>query len=161
MAHKIKHFFQYQEELQQHSENWDDSESFSKKQPLLTTIPSTQPCPHEAMDAAELSYYEHKSKLRKTQVTHRATGEEWEGEESAEEKEEKVQDVKMGGGRSLGHQPSHKYSRAPRDRPGKLNGGSVAAGATVVFIGLHFSEKFQMGVSGYMKYTRCTAVPST
>uniref|UniRef100_A0A8D3EBZ7 Pre-mRNA cleavage complex 2 protein Pcf11 n=1 Tax=Scophthalmus maximus TaxID=52904 RepID=A0A8D3EBZ7_SCOMX len=49
MAHQIKHFFQYQEEKQQRSENWDGTR------------------PHNTMDAAELSYYEHKSKLRKTQ----------------------------------------------------------------------------------------------
>lgn len=122
MAHKIKHFFQYQEEKQQHSENWEDSGSFSKKQPLLTTPPSAQPRPHDAMDAAELSYYEHKSKLRKTQVTHRAAGEEWEGEQNLENSEEVSQGQKMGSGRSLGHPPSHKYSRAPRDRPGELRG---------------------------------------
>lgn len=120
MVHKIKHFFQYQEEKQQHSENWEDSGGFSKKQPLLTTPPSAQPRPHDAMDAAELSYYEHKSKLRKTQVTHRAAGEEWEGEQNLEDSEEVGQ--KMGGGRSLGHPPPHKYSRAPRDRPGELSG---------------------------------------
>lgn len=120
MVHKIKHFFQYQEEKQQHSENWEDSGSFSKKQPLLTTPSSAQPRPHDAMDAAELSYYEHKSKLRKTQVTHRAAGEEWEGEQNLEDGEEVSQ--KTGGGRSLGHPPSHKYSRAPRDRPGEPSG---------------------------------------
>ncbi|XP_035523034.1 pre-mRNA cleavage complex 2 protein Pcf11, partial [Morone saxatilis] len=116
MAHQIKHFFQYQEEKQQHPESWDD---FSKKQLLLTTPPSAQPRPHDGMDAAELSYYEHKSKLRKTQVTHRATGEEWEGEESPEEGEEAVLGEKAGGVRSVGHPPSHKYSRAPRDRQGE------------------------------------------
>lgn len=118
MAHKIKHFFQYQEEKQQHPENWDDAGNFSKK--LLTPSPSAQPRPHEAMDPAELSYYEHKSKLRKTQVTHRPTGEEWEGDESPEEGEESVQGEKTGGSRSAGHPPSHKYNRPPRDRQGKL-----------------------------------------
>lgn len=116
MAHQIKHFFQYQEEKQQHPESWD---AFSKKQPLLTTPPSAQPRPHDGMDAAELSYYEHKSKLRKTQVTHRVTGEEWEGEESPEEVEEAVLGEKAGGVRSVGHPPPHKYSRAPRDRQGE------------------------------------------
>uniref|UniRef100_G3QCM0 Pre-mRNA cleavage complex 2 protein Pcf11 n=1 Tax=Gasterosteus aculeatus aculeatus TaxID=481459 RepID=G3QCM0_GASAC len=71
MAHQIKHFFQYQEE-KQHS-------------PPLAQTPRP---PRDDMDAAELSYYEHKSKLRKTQVAHRAAGEEWEGEESPEEGEE-------------------------------------------------------------------------
>lgn len=132
MAHKIKHFFQYQEEKQQHSENWDDSGSFSKKQPLLTTPPSAQPRAHDAMDAAELSYYEHKSKLRKTQVTHRAAGEEWEGDESPEESGEAAQGEKTAGGRSHGHPPSHKYSRAPRDRPGELKGEQVSARAATI-----------------------------
>ncbi|XP_044077254.1 pre-mRNA cleavage complex 2 protein Pcf11 isoform X2 [Siniperca chuatsi] len=119
MAHQIKHFFQYQEEKQQHSETWDGSGNFSgKKQPLLTTPPSAQPRPHDGMDAAELTYYEHKSKLRKTQVTHRAAGEEWEGEGSPDEAEEGGQSEKAGG-RSAGHPPPHKYSRAPRDRQGE------------------------------------------
>ncbi|XP_045895103.1 pre-mRNA cleavage complex 2 protein Pcf11 isoform X2 [Micropterus dolomieu] len=119
MAHQIKHFFQYREEKQQHTDGWDESGSFSaKKQPLLTTPPSGQPRPHDAMDPAELSYYEHKSKLRKTQVTRRAAGEEWEGEESPEEAEEGVSGDKIGG-RSAAHQPPHKYSRAPRDRLGE------------------------------------------
>lgn len=133
MAHKIKHFFQYQEEKQQHSEDWDDSGSFSKKQPLLTTPPSAQSRPHDAMDAAELSYYEHKSKLRKTQVTHRAAGEEWEGEQSLEDSEEASQGPKMGGSRSLGHPPSHKYSRAPRDRPGELRENRFNLSLLVIF----------------------------
>ncbi|XP_071362024.1 pre-mRNA cleavage complex 2 protein Pcf11 [Trachinotus anak] len=112
MAHQIKHFFQYQE--QQRTESWDDAGDFSaKKELLLTTPTSTQPRPHDSMDAAELSYYEHKSKLRKTQVTHRVAGEEWEGEEHLEDSEE------AGGGRSTGHPPSHKYSRVPRDRQGE------------------------------------------
>lgn len=116
MAHKIKHFFQYQEEKQQHSENWEDPGSFSKKPPLLTTPPTAQPCPPDTMDAAELSYYEHKSKLRKTQVTHRAAGEEWEGEEGLEESGEVAQCEMTASGRSHGRPPSHKYSRA---RPGE------------------------------------------
>lgn len=121
MAHQIKHFFQYQEEKQQHSEGWDDAGNLSKKQPLLATPPSAQPRPHDSMNEAELTYYEHKSKLRKTQVTHRTTGEEWEGEESPEESEEAAQGEKTGG-RPIGHPSSHKYSRTPRDRPGELTG---------------------------------------
>nr|XP_046267196.1 pre-mRNA cleavage complex 2 protein Pcf11 [Scatophagus argus] len=119
MAHKIKNFFQYQEEKQQHCESWDDSGNF-KKQPLLTTPPSTQLRLHDGMDAAELSYYEHKSKLRKTQVTRPAAGEEWEAEESPEESEEAAQGEKSGGGgRNVGQPPSHKYNRPPRDRQGE------------------------------------------
>ncbi|XP_044225973.1 pre-mRNA cleavage complex 2 protein Pcf11 isoform X1 [Thunnus albacares] len=113
MAHQIKHFFQYQEEKQQRSESWDDSDDFpAKKPPLLAT-------PRDGMGEAALTYYEHKSKLRKTQVTHRAAGEEWEGEESPEEGEEVAQGEKAGAGRSTGHLPSHKYNRAPRDRQGE------------------------------------------
>lgn len=80
MAHKIKHLFQYQEEKQQHSENWEESGGFPKKQ-LLNMAQATQPHPHGSMDAAELTYYEHKSKLRKTQVNRRAPGEEGQPEE--------------------------------------------------------------------------------
>uniref|UniRef100_UPI0037E93CE0 pre-mRNA cleavage complex 2 protein Pcf11 n=1 Tax=Semicossyphus pulcher TaxID=241346 RepID=UPI0037E93CE0 len=113
MAHQIKSFFQYQEEKQQHSETWDRSGNFPAKKPqLLTTPPSAQPRQHDTMDAAELSYYEHKSKLRKTQVTHRPAGEEWEGDESPEEAEGTGQGEKTGGGRSAGR-------RAPRERQGE------------------------------------------
>nr|XP_020479955.1 pre-mRNA cleavage complex 2 protein Pcf11 [Monopterus albus] len=116
MAHQIKHFFQYQEEKQQHSESWDDSADFSaKKQTLMATPPSPLPRPHDTMDAAELSYYEHKSKLRKTQVTHRVVEDEWEGRESPEDGEEGGQGDKVTGGRSA----PRKYSRMPRDRPGE------------------------------------------
>ncbi|KAM9846851.1 pre-mRNA cleavage complex 2 protein Pcf11 isoform 2-T2 [Aulostomus maculatus] len=109
VAHQIKHFFQYQKEKQQHSESWDDSSTFTaKKQPLLAT-------PHGDMDEAELTYYEHKAKLRKTQVTHRTAGEGWEGQENMEEGEETRQGDKTGAGRP----PSRKYNRAPRERPGE------------------------------------------
>lgn len=118
MAHQIKHFFQYQEEKQQRSDGWDDGDFHAKRELLLTTPPSTQPHPHDGMDPAELSYYEHKSKLRKTQVTHQAAGEEWEAEERLGDEEEVGQSEKTGGGRSGGHLP-HKYSRTPRDRPGE------------------------------------------
>ncbi|XP_034405595.1 pre-mRNA cleavage complex 2 protein Pcf11 [Cyclopterus lumpus] len=104
MAHKIKHFFQYQEEMQQRSDGWTDDDFSAKK--LLSSPPPAR----DGMDAAELSYYEHKSKLRKTQVTHRSAGEPWEGEESPEEGED------AGPGAKTGHP---KYSRAPRDRQGE------------------------------------------
>lgn len=108
MAHKIKHLFQYQEEKQQHSENWDESGGFPKK-PLPNTTQANQPHPHSSMDAAELTYYEHKSKLRKTQVNRRAPGEEGQAEAG-----EAVQDEK-----GHGHTPPSKYSRPPRDAPGE------------------------------------------
>ncbi|XP_077963239.1 pre-mRNA cleavage complex 2 protein Pcf11 [Gasterosteus aculeatus] len=110
MAHQIKHFFQYQEEKQQRSDSWDDDLPPPSKLQLLSSPPLAQTPrpPRDDMDAAELSYYEHKSKLRKTQVAHRAAGEEWEGEESPEEGEE--------AGKSTGHP---KYSRTQRDRQGE------------------------------------------
>ncbi|XP_035480322.2 pre-mRNA cleavage complex 2 protein Pcf11 [Scophthalmus maximus] len=119
MAHQIKHFFQYQEEKQQRSENWDGATDFlpKKQQPLLAAPVSSQTRPHNTMDAAELSYYEHKSKLRKTQVTHRLAGEEWESEENLEDADTAGPDEKTCVGRSAGHPVPHKYSRAPRDRP--------------------------------------------
>ncbi|KAM9408152.1 pre-mRNA cleavage complex 2 protein Pcf11-like [Pholidichthys leucotaenia] len=100
MAHKIKNFFQYQEEWQQLSKSWDDSANKT----LLP--PGGQPRPLKEMDTAQLSYYEHKSKLRKTQVNHRSAVEGWEGAESPEEGD--VQD-QMGG--------ECKYSRPPQERP--------------------------------------------
>jgi len=114
MAHQIKHFFQYQEEKQQRSESWDAAADFPMNK-LLGTPPNAQPRPHDGMDAAELSYYEHKSKLRKTQVNHRVAGEDWEGEETLED------GVKVGQGEKTGGPtPQHKYGRAPRDRQGEL-----------------------------------------
>ncbi|KAM9365015.1 LOW QUALITY PROTEIN: pre-mRNA cleavage complex 2 protein Pcf11-like [Pholidichthys leucotaenia] len=78
MAHMTKNF-QYQEERQQLSKSWDDS---ANKTPLP---PGGQSHPLKEMDAAQLSYYNHKSKLRKTQVNHQSTAEGWEGVESPEE----------------------------------------------------------------------------
>lgn len=120
MAHKIKTFFQYQEEKQQqHSENWDDSGVFSKKQSLLPTPSSAEPHALESMDPAELSYYEHKSKLKKTQVTHRPNAGEWEGEQNSGEGKELTQSEKTDA-QNLG--PSmHRYNRLPLDGPGKTD----------------------------------------
>lgn len=92
MAHQIKHFFQYQEEKQR-SENWEE------------------PRPHGAMDAAELSYYEHKSKLRKTQVNRRGAGDE--GHEAPEDGSE----TKPGGGRSGGRAYGRAGELIGRRRP--------------------------------------------
>ncbi|XP_061596385.1 pre-mRNA cleavage complex 2 protein Pcf11 [Cololabis saira] len=112
MAHQIKHFFQYQEEKLQRSESWDGVVGFgSKKQLLLSPPGSVQSRPHESMDAAELSYYEHKSKLRKTQVNHRAAEEDWDSEELVEEGGENAGRVRNDG---------HNYGRLPRDRQGEM-----------------------------------------
>uniref|UniRef100_A0A8C2XEA6 Pre-mRNA cleavage complex 2 protein Pcf11 n=1 Tax=Cyclopterus lumpus TaxID=8103 RepID=A0A8C2XEA6_CYCLU len=113
MAHKIKHFFQYQEEMQQRSDGWTDDDFSAKK--LLSSPPPAR----DGMDAAELSYYEHKSKLRKTQVTHRSAGEPWEGEESPEEGED---DPKSGYDAPRGYGAPPADARRPEAPP---PGGTV------------------------------------
>ncbi|XP_037125271.1 pre-mRNA cleavage complex 2 protein Pcf11 isoform X1 [Syngnathus acus] len=77
MAHKIKNFFQYQEEKQQHPESWDPAANFPGKKTLMASPP-------ESFDQAQLTYFEHKSKLKKTQVAHRSSGEGWDGLEECE-----------------------------------------------------------------------------
>ncbi|XP_057677320.1 pre-mRNA cleavage complex 2 protein Pcf11 [Corythoichthys intestinalis] len=76
MAHKIKNFFQYQEEKQQRPEVWAAS-NFPTKNTLIPTAA-------EPLDQAQLTYFEHKSKLKKTQVGHRSAGEGWEVLEECE-----------------------------------------------------------------------------
>lgn len=125
VAHKIKTFFQYQEEKQQqqHSGSWEDSEVFPQKQSLLPTPSSAEPHPLETMDAAELSYYEHKSKLKKTQVTHRPNMGEWEGEQNSGESKELAPSEKADGqnlGASL-----HRYNRVSLDTAGEFRVGTV------------------------------------
>lgn len=111
MAHQIKHLFQYQEEKQQRSDVWDEAEDFSiKKQSLLSPSPSAQPRPHEAMDAAELTYYKHKSKLRKTQVNHRV---------SAEDRQDASEDRRDVGQGDKGRNAGHAYGRPAQDRTGE------------------------------------------
>uniref|UniRef100_A0A3P8V9I1 PCF11 cleavage and polyadenylation factor subunit n=2 Tax=Cynoglossus semilaevis TaxID=244447 RepID=A0A3P8V9I1_CYNSE len=111
VVHRIKHFFQYQEEKQQRSESWDDSadDLASNNQSPQTDPPSSKSRPREAMDPAELSYYEHKSKLRKTQVAHRVAKQEWEGEDKPEDGEREAPEEKTGSGRTPSHPPPHKY----------------------------------------------------
>lgn len=122
MAHQINHLFQYQEEKQLRSDSWGGpGELPPKKQAVLTTPGSMQP--HSHMDPAELSYFKHKSKLKRTQVNHGAANEDWESQDSLE-----------GGGdpgpasSAAIHPPSHKFSRPPRDRQGEIrkhwSGGS-------------------------------------
>ncbi|XP_077360992.1 pre-mRNA cleavage complex 2 protein Pcf11 isoform X2 [Festucalex cinctus] len=77
MAHKIRNFFQYQEEKQQRPESWDAAANFPAKKPLLATPP-------EPLDQAQLTYFEHKSKLKKTQVAHRSPEEGWDTSEECE-----------------------------------------------------------------------------
>ncbi|KAG7483910.1 hypothetical protein MATL_G00043310 [Megalops atlanticus] len=67
VAHQIKQLFQYQEEKQR-SDSWEgpneEGQFVPKKKPLLATPPSQ---PGNLSDA-EITYYEHKAKLRRTQV---------------------------------------------------------------------------------------------
>ncbi|MBN3285974.1 PCF11 protein, partial [Polyodon spathula] len=69
VAHQIKQLFQYQEEKQR-SISWDNTTEethfATKKKPLLSTPPLQQ----GDMSDAEISYFEHKAKLRRTQVQH-------------------------------------------------------------------------------------------
>lgn len=58
MAHQIKQIFQYQEEKQR-SDSWEG--------PIDDAV-CTRKKPYGHMSDAELSYLEHKSKLRKTQL---------------------------------------------------------------------------------------------
>ncbi|XP_034033481.1 pre-mRNA cleavage complex 2 protein Pcf11 isoform X2 [Thalassophryne amazonica] len=120
MAHQLKHFFQYQEEKQHQAESWDGPGSqhfLNKKQPLLATPPSAQPHPLEGMNEAELSYYEHKSKLRKTQVNRRPAAEDWEGEEKPEDGESEKGEKSRG--RGAAYAQSETFSRTPRERQGE------------------------------------------
>uniref|UniRef100_A0A8C9R3S9 Pre-mRNA cleavage complex 2 protein Pcf11 n=1 Tax=Scleropages formosus TaxID=113540 RepID=A0A8C9R3S9_SCLFO len=69
VAHQIKQLFQYQEEKQR-SDSWEgsveDVQFGTRKKPLLSTPPLQQ----ANLSDAEISYYEHKAKLRRTQVQH-------------------------------------------------------------------------------------------
>ncbi|KAF6740011.1 Pre-mRNA cleavage complex 2 protein Pcf11 [Oryzias melastigma] len=113
MAHQINHLFQYQEEKQLRSDSWGGpGELPPKKQAVLTTPGSMQP--HSHMDPAELSYFKHKSKLKRTQVNHGAANEDWESQDSLEG----GGDPGPAGSAAI-HPPSHKFSRPPRDRQGE------------------------------------------
>uniref|UniRef100_A0A4W6FCA6 Pre-mRNA cleavage complex 2 protein Pcf11 n=1 Tax=Lates calcarifer TaxID=8187 RepID=A0A4W6FCA6_LATCA len=105
MAHQIKHFFQYQEEKLQRSESWDDSGDFpAKKQPLPLT----------------LSYYEHKSKLRKTQVTHRVR--EWNSPLTERQRYDEREEQKSGYDAPRRYDSRHPD---PRRLEGPLPAGTV------------------------------------
>ncbi|XP_056140706.1 pre-mRNA cleavage complex 2 protein Pcf11 [Lampris incognitus] len=128
VAHQINQLFQYQEEKQQRSDSWEtpsEEESGSqqqfpaKKTPLLATPPSPQNRSHDGMAEAELLYYEHKSKLKRTRVTHRSSGAEWEGEDAKEEGDLAGQGGKLGSAQGAKHPSPHKYTRPPRERQGE------------------------------------------
>jgi len=122
VAHQIRQLFQYQEERLQRSDSWEaPSEDDSggqhhfppDKKPLLST-PVSRPHPG-SMDDAELSYYEHKSKLRRTQVNRRPPGEDWDGEPGSEDGDFEGPMVDGAPGPL-----AHKYSRLAPERPGRL-----------------------------------------
>ena len=71
------------------------------------------------MDDAELTYYEHKSKLRRTRVNRRPPGEDWDGDMGSE-------DGDFEGPMSEGVPGTlaHKYSRSPPERPGRFTPNS-------------------------------------
>nr|XP_046155116.1 LOW QUALITY PROTEIN: pre-mRNA cleavage complex 2 protein Pcf11 [Oncorhynchus gorbuscha] len=98
VAHQIKQLFQYQEEKQR-GDSWEGSSEDghghahphhlppTRKKPLLAT-PTGGVSSGADLSDAELTYYEHKSKLRRTQVMlwqQEQGGEGWDGEESQEE----------------------------------------------------------------------------
>nr|XP_006001893.1 PREDICTED: pre-mRNA cleavage complex 2 protein Pcf11 isoform X1 [Latimeria chalumnae] len=68
VAHQINQLFQYQEEKHRSGATWnsptEETKGGLKKKPLLPTPPMTQ----MEMSDAVLTYYEHKSKLKRTQV---------------------------------------------------------------------------------------------
>ncbi|KAJ8405888.1 hypothetical protein AAFF_G00313250 [Aldrovandia affinis] len=88
VAHQIKQLFQYQEEKQR-SDSWEESEDghVSKKKPLLATPPSQQ----GNLSDAEITYYEHKAKLRRTQVQ-RQGNDIWDADDSCSNEEMSLRD---------------------------------------------------------------------
>ncbi|KAG7273798.1 hypothetical protein CRUP_016542, partial [Coryphaenoides rupestris] len=122
VAHQIRQLFQYQEERLQRSDSWEaPSEDDSggqhhfppdKKKPLLST-PVSRAHP-DSMDDAELSYYKHKSKLRRTQVNRRPPGEDWDGEPGSEDGDFEGPMVDGAPGPL-----AHKYGRLAPERPGE------------------------------------------
>ena len=116
MAHQIKQLFQYQEEKQR-SDSWEGSGEEgphfpNKKKPLLSTPGSAQ---QDNLSDAELSYFEHKSRLRRTQLPQRQGGEDWEGGEEGQEEVDSAAPpgVKAEGSRGPSAPP---FPRQPRER---------------------------------------------
>ncbi|KAG5844329.1 hypothetical protein ANANG_G00161350 [Anguilla anguilla] len=92
VAHQIKQLFQYQEEKQR-SDSWEGSEDgqpVSKKKPLLATPPSQQ----GNLSDAEITYYEHKAKLRRTQVQ-RQGNDVWDADDSFSSEEAVVREIEF------------------------------------------------------------------
>lgn len=138
MAHQIKQLFQYQEEKQRGGDSWEGSSEDghghahphhlppTRKKPLLAT-PTGGVSSGADLSDAELTYYEHKSKLRRTQVMlwqQEQGGEGWDGEDSQEEVEGVLGRPGEGPGgaktevnRETNALPSGmKFTRLPKDR---------------------------------------------
>ncbi|XP_010862672.4 pre-mRNA cleavage complex 2 protein Pcf11 isoform X2 [Esox lucius] len=137
VAHQIKQLFQYQEEKLRGGGSREGSSEDghghlhhllpTRKKPLLATPPGGVATGADLSDA-ELTYYEHKSKLRRTQVMLRQQGQEgeaWDGEDSQDEGEAGLEvPVEGPGGNSTGGSrgstapPSGiKFTRLPKEHP--------------------------------------------
>ncbi|KAL0993742.1 hypothetical protein UPYG_G00113040 [Umbra pygmaea] len=135
VAHQIKQLFQYQEEKQRGGDSWEGSIEdgrghahqlkLTRKKPLLATPPGGT-APGAELSDAELTYYEHKSKLRRTRVMLRQQGQEgeaWDGEDSQDEGEagQEVPSECPGGSSAGGSRASTalpsvlKFTRASKD----------------------------------------------
>ena len=129
MAHQINQLFQYQEEKLQRSDSWEapnedvsgpHGQFPSKKKPLLSTPGSPRGRARDPMDDAELTYYEHKSKLRRTRVNRRPPGgDDWDGDMGSEDGDFEGPMLEGGPGTL-----ARKYSRSPPIRPGRFRPGS-------------------------------------
>ncbi|KAM9497211.1 pre-mRNA cleavage complex 2 protein Pcf11 isoform 1-T1 [Salvelinus alpinus] len=137
VAHQIKQLFQYQEEKQRGGDSWEGSSEDghghahphhlppTRKKPLLAT-PTGGVSSGADLSDAELTYYEHKSKLRRTQVLWQQEqgGKGWDGEDSQEEGEGVLGRPGEGPGgaktevnRETNALPSGmKFTRLPKDR---------------------------------------------
>ncbi|XP_030216244.1 pre-mRNA cleavage complex 2 protein Pcf11 [Gadus morhua] len=124
VAHQINQLFQYQEEKLQRSDSWEapnedvsgpHGQFPSKKKPLLSTPGSPRGRARDPMDDAELTYYEHKSKLRRTRVNRRPPGgDDWDGDMGSEDGDFEGPMLEGGPGTL-----ARKYSRSPPIRPGE------------------------------------------
>uniref|UniRef100_A0A8C6WUS9 Pre-mRNA cleavage complex 2 protein Pcf11 n=1 Tax=Neogobius melanostomus TaxID=47308 RepID=A0A8C6WUS9_9GOBI len=109
LAHQIKHLFQYQEEKQR-GESWEQSPKSSS-----SSGQRPQRGPPDGLDPAQASYYEHKSKLRKSQVSQRPPSDEWPDENEGYRRLDK--EVKSGYDRRFPERRPEPPSHAPQEPP--------------------------------------------
>ncbi|KAG9332994.1 hypothetical protein JZ751_013949 [Albula glossodonta] len=111
---KIKQLFQYQEEKQR-SDSWEDpgeeGQQVCKKKPLLATPPLPQ---QSNLSDAEISYYEHKAKLRRTQVQ-RQGNDVWEADDSFSNEETGVAEIEFPKERHPGTRTGDSHYRKPAE----------------------------------------------